>query len=107
METPYITVEELKRKRDHHDLLVLLDVRWDRELEIASILGAIHIPMDQIAGRLGELDTSKEIIVVCHTGNRSGRVTSFLIAHGFPKARNLQGGIHAWSQRIDPSVPLY
>ena len=86
---------------------ILLDVRDDWEWEHAHLEGAIHIPMDELAGRIGELDPRSEIIVYCHHGDRSIDGCLLLWEHGFRKVRSLTGGIEAWSELIDPTVPKY
>jgi rhodanese-related sulfurtransferase len=87
--------------------VVLLDVREPDELAIASVDGALHIPMREIPARLGELDASKPLVVMCHAGGRSRRVAEFLQGNGFPNVFNLQGGIDAWSTQLDSRVPRY
>ena len=106
-EAPEITVEELKRRRDAGAPLVLLDVREPQEYEIARIGGARLIPLGELPDRLAELNEDAELVVHCHSGMRSARAVQFLRQHGFNKAVNLAGGIDAWSERIDPSVPQY
>jgi adenylyltransferase/sulfurtransferase len=106
-EAPEITVEELKRRRDAGETLVLLDVREPQEYEIARIDGATLIPLGQLPDRLGELKNDVELVVHCHSGMRSARAVQFLRQHGYARAVNLAGGIDAWSERIDPSVPQY
>jgi rhodanese-related sulfurtransferase len=102
-----ISVSELKRRRDAHEPLVLLDVREPDEIATASVDGATLIPMGEIPARAGELPTDVPIFVLCHSGGRSARVTGYLNANGFPNAVNVAGGIDAWSMQIDPSVPRY
>jgi adenylyltransferase/sulfurtransferase len=104
---PEITVEELKDRMDRHDDFVLLDVRESFEREIATIPGAIHIPLGEIPARFGELDPAREIVIHCKGGVRSAHALEFLRDQGFSKLWNLEGGIHAWSERVDPSVPVY
>lgn len=89
------------------DEVLLLDVREAGELQIASIAEAVHMPMNEVPGRLGELDESRPIVVVCHSGGRSRRVSEFLAARGFEQVFNLTGGIDAWSREIDPGIPRY
>lgn len=101
-----VSVRELKERKDRGEELFLLDVRETYEYELANLKGHL-IPLRQLKTRLGELDPSKEIIVYCHVGGRSARAVEFLRQNGFPKARNLEGGIDAWSVEIDPSVPRY
>lgn len=101
-----VSVRELKERKDRGEELFLLDVRETYEYELANLKGHL-IPLRQLKTRLGELDPSKEIIVYCHVGGRSARAVEFLRQNGFPKTRNLEGGIDAWSVEIDPSVPRY
>jgi adenylyltransferase/sulfurtransferase len=102
-----ISVEELKRRRDAGEQHFLLDVREPDEIATASLAGAATIPMGDVPNRLDELPHDVPIVVMCHGGARSGRVTAFLNGNGFPNAVNLAGGIDDWSERIDPSVPRY
>ena len=106
-DAPEITVEELKRRRDAGESLLLLDVREPQEYEIAKIDGATLIPLGQLPERLAELKDAAEVVVHCHSGVRSARAVQFLRKNGFPQAVNLAGGIDAWSERIDSSVPQY
>jgi rhodanese-related sulfurtransferase len=105
-------VEELSpaafvARRARGEDLTLLDVREPWELAVARIDGALHIPMAEIPGRLAELDPAKPVVVLCHSGMRSARVGHFLESRGFATVANLTGGIDAWSQVIDPTVPRY
>jgi rhodanese-related sulfurtransferase len=102
-----ISVHELKRRRDAGERLMLLDVREPDEIATAALTDATFIPMAEVPGRLGDLPGDVPIVVMCHGGTRSGRVTGFLNAQGFPNAVNLAGGIDAWSESIDPTVPRY
>lgn len=105
-DTPEITVEELKRRIDKCDDFYLLDVREPNEYEIAN-LGGHLIPVSELTERVLEIDPYKEIIVHCKTGVRSAKAVRFLQKAGFLKVKNLAGGIEAWTQRIDPSLPRY
>jgi adenylyltransferase/sulfurtransferase len=106
-DAPEITVEELNRRREAGEALLLLDVREPQEYEIARIEGARLIPLGQLPDRLGELNNDVALVVHCHSGMRSARAVQFLRQTGFPQAVNLAGGIDAWSERIDPAVPQY
>jgi len=106
-EAPEISVEELKRRRDADEALLLLDVREPQEYEIARIDGAVLIPLGELPERLGELAGASNIVVHCHSGMRSARAVQFLRQNGIGNAVNLEGGIDAWSERIDPAVPRY
>ena len=78
--------------------VILIDVREQWEYDEGHIPGITLIPMSEIAGRLDEVSTDKEIIVTCRSGNRSGQVTEFLRTNGFDNVHNMQGGILAWQQ---------
>lgn len=88
---------------------LILDCRTPEEHAIARIEGAVLIPMQEIAERLSELEPwrDKPIIVHCHHGVRSLRVTHFLREKGFSQAQSMKGGIDAWSVEVDPSVTRY
>lgn len=84
-----------------------VDVREHWELETAAVAGALNIPMGQVPTRMGELDKTRPVIVLCHHGRRSAQVGMLLERNGFSEVINLQGGIAAWSDEVDPSVPHY
>ena len=102
-----ITVQELKQKLDRGEKLVLIDVREPWEYNIAKISGAQLIPLGTLASEYKKLDPTAEIVMHCHMGMRSMDATQFLLQQGFKNVKNLTGGINAWSQQIDPSVPRY
>ncbi|MEO8016737.1 MAG: rhodanese-like domain-containing protein [Pseudomonadota bacterium] len=102
-----ISVEELKERRDRGENPLVLDVREDWELQLASIPGVVHVPMNELPARLSELSPANETIVMCHAGGRSMRVAHFLAKQGFTDVANLSGGISAWSQLVDATVPQY
>ncbi len=102
-----ITVEELKKRIDSGENLFILDVRNPNEFEIGRIPGSVLLPLPELPHRLGELDQGKEMIVHCRSGGRSAKAIQFLRQHGYSKLKNLTGGILAWSDRIDPSIPKY
>lgn len=85
----------------------LLDVREADELALCRIAGALHIPMNDVPARLGELSREDDIVVFCHHGGRSQSVAAYLKEQGFARVRNLSGGIEAWSLEVDPTVPRY
>lgn len=103
-----VDVLTVKQRLDHGTLL-LLDCREAEEVAVARIEGALWIPMREIPARLAELgeDHSRPIVVYCHHGGRSRQVTQFLRRQGFRNAQNMTGGIDAWSQLVDPTVPRY
>jgi adenylyltransferase/sulfurtransferase len=102
-----IDVHTLKEWRESKKKFVLLDVREPQELEIAALPDSKLIPLGQLPTRVNELDSADEIVVICHTGNRSARAQAVLNKFGFKKVFNLEGGIAAWSSEIDPTVPMY
>lgn len=102
-----IDVAELSAwRKAGHDVTVL-DVREDWEISTVALDGARHIPMRQVPQRAGELPSDKPLVVMCHHGGRSRQVTAWLRQNGFSQAINLAGGIHAWAERIDPSLATY
>lgn len=103
---PEITVEELKAKLEAKEKFILLDVREPHEHELANIPGAKLMPLGSVAQRMGELNRGLPIIVHCKMGGRSAKAVEFLREQGYD-AVNVAGGINAWSERIDPSVPQY
>lgn len=102
-----MTVEELKEKLDSDASVCVLDVRETRELAVARYpFDVLHIPMSQIPARLAEIPRDQTIVCACRSGSRSAHIAGFLRANGFD-AVNLDGGILAWSARLDPSIPRY
>ncbi|MES3630190.1 MAG: molybdopterin-synthase adenylyltransferase MoeB [Longimonas sp.] len=108
MAVPETTVQQLKDARDNGDAPFLLDVRKPHEADIASIDADQLIPVDELASRLDELKAPKDkpVVIHCRSGARSERATEFLRQQGYD-ASNLKGGILAWSEEIDDSVPTY
>jgi adenylyltransferase/sulfurtransferase len=102
-----ITAVELKAKINRGDDFQLVDVREPHEYAIARIPGAVLIPLGQIASRSGELDRGREMVLQCKGGFRSAQALQALKEQGFTKLVNLKGGITAWSNDVDPSVPKY
>ena len=98
---------QLKHLIDKREAVTLLDVREPFEHQLCRIEGSKLIPLSQLRTRAGELDKSAEIVVYCHVGARSAKATEFLSTLGFSKVRNLKGGIRAWSEDVDPRVPIY
>jgi rhodanese-related sulfurtransferase len=96
-----------KKLKDGSNAVVLLDVREPDEREIAFIDPSLHIPMREVPQRLSEIPKDREIVVYCHGGTRSAMIAGFLEGHGYDRVANLEGGIDAWSRRVDPNVPRY
>ena len=107
MTVPEISVREVKRLRAEREQLQLLDVREEWERNLATIDDSLFIPMDQLPLRINELDKVDRTVVYCHTGIRSAAVTAYLMGQGFEDVSNMAGGINAWAQEVDPSIPLY
>jgi adenylyltransferase/sulfurtransferase len=105
---PQISVETLKRKLDAKEDVFVLDVREPHEYPIAN-LGAPLIPVGSLEGRVAELAAvkDKEIVVHCRSGARSQKAAVILKNAGFTNVSNLTGGILAWADKIDPSMPKY
>jgi molybdopterin/thiamine biosynthesis adenylyltransferase/rhodanese-related sulfurtransferase len=103
---PEITPRDLKTRLDRGDDLYILDVREPHEYQICN-LGGHLIPLGELSRRAAELDSSKEIVAHCRSGKRSAEAVDFLRKAGFKKIWNLKGGILAWSDEVDPSVPKY
>jgi len=85
----------------------LIDVREPHELSISAIQGARVIPLGSLAARMHELDSADEIVLFCKSGTRSARALELLAGAGFRKLKNLHGGINAWANDVDPSLPIY
>jgi rhodanese-related sulfurtransferase len=103
-----ITINELKARLDAREAVTILDVREPWEYDTARIDGSRHIPMADVPARANqELDREAHVVVICHHGIRSLRVTSWLRQQGFERAQSLRGGIDQWSRAIDPRVPVY
>jgi sulfur-carrier protein adenylyltransferase/sulfurtransferase len=103
-----ITPRELKARLDRGERPYILDVRNPGEWEITHLKGAHLIPLPDLPQRLGELDPSQEIILHCKSGKRSQQALEILRDQaGFRKLKNLKGGIDAWAEDVDPTVPRY
>lgn len=107
MAIPEIFPVELKAELDAGEKPYLLDVREADELLISKLNIDKHIPLGEIADRLDELNPDANIVVICRTGGRSGRVTQFLIENGFKHVRNMAGGMNGWAATVDPTVKQY
>jgi len=103
---PEITPRELKARLDRGDDLFILDVREPHEYQICN-LGGYLLPLGDLSRRVNELDSSREIVAHCRSGKRSAEAAEFLRKAGFGKVLNLKGGILAWSDEVDPTVPKY
>jgi len=97
---------EVKARLDRGENFQFIDVREPHEYQIARIPGARLIPLGELPKRLNELDSSVEVVAHCKSGMRSAKAVDLLKQNGF-NARNMKGGILAWSDKVDPSVPKY
>jgi len=103
---PEIQPEELNRRLNAGEKIFVLDVREPHEYQICNIKGHL-IPLGELPTRVHELDSSREIVVHCKSGARSAKAVDFLRQSGFKRTSSLKGGILAWAERIDPSLPKY
>jgi sulfur-carrier protein adenylyltransferase/sulfurtransferase len=106
LNVPEITPRELKARQGRGDELFILDVREPHEYQICNLQGHL-IPLGELPRRVHELDSSQEMVAHCRSGKRSAQAVDFLRKAGFRKVLNLKGGILAWSDEVDPSVPKY
>jgi molybdopterin/thiamine biosynthesis adenylyltransferase/rhodanese-related sulfurtransferase len=101
-----ITAPELSERLQHNHLK-LLDVREPHELQISALPNAVNIPLGGLAAHLSELDSAEDMVIFCKSGTRSTRALELLVSAGFKKVKNLKGGINAWAQEVDKSLPIY
>ena len=101
-----VTVSELKQMMDNKEDFQLIDVREPHEADIAQIGGEL-IPMGEVMANLDKISKDKKVVVHCKAGGRSGAIVNALQSQGYNNVYNLKGGILAWSNEIDPSVPKY
>jgi adenylyltransferase/sulfurtransferase len=108
-DVPQIAPLALNRRLDAGDELQIVDVREPHEWEISNLenLGAFLIPQNEILEHLGELDMTRDIIVMCRSGARSANVIRELQKHGFKRLLNLEGGINEWAREVDETLPIY
>lgn len=104
---PAVDVVQLKEMMDNGEEFTLVDVREPDEYEFCKLPGSILIPLGEVANRADELDSSKKTVVMCRSGGRSGQAVEILMGKGFQDIFNLSGGILAWSDKVDSSVPKY
>ena len=103
-----MTATELKQRLDKGDDIQIIDVREDNEVAVARIPNSVHIPLGQVVNRMSEIDPNRETVVHCKMGGRSARAIDALKRAGFKgNLVNLKGGIIAWSNEVDPTVPKY
>jgi adenylyltransferase/sulfurtransferase len=102
-----ITVEELRDARERGEPLVLVDVREPFEWQISDLPDSVKIPLASLPSSLEKLAREDDLVVYCRTGGRSGQAVAFLRGRGYPRVRNLVGGINGWADAIDPSMTKY
>jgi adenylyltransferase/sulfurtransferase len=105
--TPEVTPLELKAEIESGADLLLVDVREPDELEISKLDNVVLIPMGELADRLGEIPKDANIVMICRTGNRSGKTTDFLLGQGYSHVRNMVTGMNGYATTADPSLPTY
>ena len=104
-----ISVQDVAQLVNEKTDFYFLDCRNPDEYAVAAISGATLIPMNELEFRVSELSEHKDrrVVVHCHLGGRSLRVAQWLRQNGFQRAQSMAGGISAWSDEIDPSIPKY
>jgi sulfur-carrier protein adenylyltransferase/sulfurtransferase len=103
-----ITATELKERLDKGEDIQIIDVREAHEVAIGKLPNSIHIPLGQVLARISEIDPNRETVVHCKMGGRSAKAIEALKRSGFSgNLLNLKGGITAWSNEVDPTVPKY
>ncbi len=107
LQVPSITALGLKQKLDENKPFVLLDVREPYEWDICHLPGSRLLPLGELASRMSELDSADEIVILCKSGVRSAKALNLLRDAGFKNLANVEGGILAWSDHVDASVPKY
>jgi len=95
-----MTAKEVEALLNEGKKLNIIDVREVDEVASGKIPGAVHIPLGLIEFRMNELDKSKEYVMVCRSGGRSGRASQFLESYGF-KVINMDGGMLAWQGKVE------
>jgi len=104
---PEITAPEVKKMMDERKPFVLIDVREPHEFQICRIPGSTLIPLGDVPKRMHELNSADEIVVHCRSGMRSAQAVELLMKAGFRKIHNLKGGVLAWADQVDPTMPKY
>jgi adenylyltransferase/sulfurtransferase len=108
MSSDHVTVQDLREALNNPSSgIKALDVREPDEQKIAAIPGVPLLPLSQLPQRFKELDPNQTYYIHCKAGGRSARAVAFLRDQGFKNVKNVAGGIAAWSEQIDPSVPKY
>jgi adenylyltransferase/sulfurtransferase len=107
-DVPSVTPDEFARLMKSENPPVVVDVREPFEVEISKLpFDQKLIPLNEVVNRVHELSSADDIILYCRSGARSGQATQFLQSIGFTKVKNLTGGINAYAEEVDPSIPVY
>ena len=105
---PDLPPEALRAAQLAGEVFTLLDVREPDEYAYCHLPGSILLPLSELMGRAAEVPTTGQVVLICHHGVRSAQALAYLQQrHGHQNLLNLRGGIHAWSLRVDPTVPVY
>lgn len=105
---PELTPEQLRQRLDAGEDLQLVDVRQPEEYDFCRIEGSLLIPLGELPRRADEISPERPVVLICHHGVRSMQALGYLQHRlGLHNLLNLRGGIHAWSTKVDPSVPVY
>ena len=100
-------IDVLTASRQLQEGALLLDVREPVEIAAVALPGSLHMPMREIPARYAEIPADRPVLVLCHHGGRSARVTQFLRAQGLENVTNVAGGIDAWALQVDRTLPRY
>ncbi len=106
-QVPEITAREVKQMMDERKPFILVDVREPHEYQICRIPSSVLIPLGEVPKRMHELNSADEIVVHCRSGQRSAQAVTLLMKAGFRKIHNLKGGVLAWADQVDPTMPRY
>jgi sulfur-carrier protein adenylyltransferase/sulfurtransferase len=108
-DVPEITPTALKARLDRGEAVTIIDVREPYEWEIGNLgeFGARLVPLEELPELMKDLDPGEDIVLQCRSGSRSARATKYMRQRGFRNVHNLRGGILAWADEIDPSIPKY
>ncbi|AZD30285.1 Molybdopterin-synthase adenylyltransferase [Pseudomonas chlororaphis] len=104
----YIAPQELQQALTHNaGDISLLDVRDANELEVCSLPGIVHIPLNELRERINELDVHRRYVVVCYAGTRAEHAAKHLAAAGFDDIQILDGGMKRWARDVERNMPMY
>jgi rhodanese-related sulfurtransferase len=104
---PQVSVEELKAMQERGESPLLLDVREPQEYAVSDLAGSMKVPLGTIPNSLAKIPKDRDVVVYCRSGARSAQAVQFLRKMGFERAVNLEGGVNAWAERVDPSMRKY